>query len=302
MSKEKITWLNLRLFEGGAAGGAAAASGGEGAGAETSGVAHQEETEYRYGIQTDTDDQSNQDSDTGVDYSAAFDEMIKGDYKEAYQAKVKETIDKRFKNQADNEKTLQAYDAALTPLYDKYQVTFGDRDALFQAIGNDSSLYDDLAYEQGLTAEQYMRMKQLEATERQHQEMVAQQELENQARQQYMAWYDEGEKLKELYPGFDLATEAQNPDFIRDLEQGRSVKKAYEAAHLDEILRGALQKTAQNAAEGAINSIRARGLRPSENGASSRPGVVVKQDVNNLTDADLDRIVQQARAGKTIRF
>lgn len=304
--KDMTRWLNLRLFgEGGATGGPSGSAGGEGAGAATSSVAHSDETEYVYGVQADTNQSSHaSDSGTQQEDSAlpSFDDLIKGDYKEAYEAKIKDAIDRRFKNQADNEATLKAYDDALTPLYDKYQVGYGDRDALFEAIGNDSSLYDDLAYEQGLTPEQYKHLKQLEATEKEHQEMLRQQELDNQAREQYMAWFDEGEKLKELYPNFDLASEVQNPDFIRDLESGRSVRKAYEAAHLDEIMAGALQRTAQNAAQGAINSIRARGMRPSENGASNRPGVVVKNDVNNLTDADLDRIVAQVRAGKTIRF
>ena len=303
MSKKKIM-LNLHLFDGSASGGASSA-GGEGGGADNSGLAHQEEKEYVYGIQNE-DNSSNQASDSGQAEDGAempsFEDLIKGQYKEAYQAKLKENIDKRFKNQADNEALLQKYDDSLIPLYDKYGVGYGDRDALFEAIGNDSSLYDDIAYEQGLSPEQYKRMKQLEATEREHQEMMQKQAIDEQARQQYDAWYQEGEALKELYPSFDLAEEVKNPDFIRDITNGRSVRKAYEAAHLDEIMAGALQKTAQNAAQGAINSIRSRGLRPSENGAASKPGVVVKDDVNNLTDADLDRIVAQARAGKVIRF
>ena len=303
MSKKEIL-LNLRMFGDGASGSSSSA-GGEGGGADNSGLAHQEEKEYIYGIQSE-DNSSNQASDTGQAEGSegmpSFEELIKGQYKEAYQAKLKENIDKRFKNQQDNEALLQKYDDSLIPLYDKYGVGYGDRDALFEAIGNDSSLYDDLAYEQGLSAEQYKRMKQLEATEREHQEMMQKQAIDEQARKQYDEWYQEGEDLKELYPSFNLAEEVKNPDFLRDITNGRSVRKAYEAAHLDEIMAGALQKTAQNAAQGAINSIRSRGLRPSENGAASKPGVVVKNDVNELTDADLDRIVAQARAGKVIRF
>ena len=109
-------------------------------------------------------------------------------------------------------------------------------------------------------------------------------------------------ELQQLYPNFDLTKELENDEFREDaLHSGKPLRKVYEAAHLDEILQGAVQTTAQKVRESVTNNIRARGMRPAENGTKIG-SVSVKKNVNDLTDKDIDRIIARARAGEIIKF
>lgn len=52
------------------------------------------------------------------------------------------------------------------------------------------------------------------------------------------------------------------------LRSGVDARTAYEVVHKDEIIGGAMQYTAQRVQEKVVNDIRARGMRPPENGGS----------------------------------
>ena len=100
----------------------------------------------------------------------------------------------------------------------------------------------------------------------------------------------DGEALRGIYPDFALAAEVQNPDFARLLKAGVSVRTAYEACHLRDLLGGAMQYTAD------------RANRPPENGATPGAGAVLKTDVNSLTRAQREQIERRVAHGERIRF
>lgn len=60
--------------------------------------------------------------------------------------------------------------------------------------------------------------------------------------------------------------------------------------------------TAQKVREKVVEDIRARGMRPSENGAVSSPAAVTKTDVNALTKAQREEIEKRVLRGEKIRF
>jgi hypothetical protein len=99
-----------------------------------------------------------------------------------------------------------------------------------------------------------------------------------------------------------LKTELQNPQFQRLIRSGIDVKTAFEVIHKDEIIPAAMQYTAKTVEQKVVNNIRANGMRPSENGVTSKSPVEVKSDVSKLTKADRQEIIRRVRQGEKISF
>lgn len=307
--------MNLRLFDGGAAAGASA--GGEAGGNATgsnAGFADQNKTEkVVYGIQdtdpavTETQEAETNNKDDAkpaqsdpVDKGKAFEDMIKGDYKEQFDARVKQILDKRFKGQAELEKFKADSQEILDIMYAKYGVK--DLKSLQKAVQEDDSYFEEAAEAENLSVEQYKYKLKLEKENAQMKQAQEEAERIRQANNMYAQWQKESESLKTRYPNFSLENEASNPQFVKLLRSGIDVKTAFETIHHDEILSGAMMQTAQAVRKNVTDSIKARGLRPSENGINAQAGVIVKNDVSKLTPKDRAEIARRARMGETIKF
>jgi len=108
----------------------------------------------------------------------------------------------------------------------------------------------------------------------------------------------EADELKKLYPDFDVETELENPVFVSLVNQGLSMKTAYEAIHLDEIKT----KGAEEAGKKAILGYKKNALRPEENGISLRLGGILKSGVHSLSKKDRAELAKRARKGEIITF
>jgi hypothetical protein len=113
---------------------------------------------------------------------------------------------------------------------------------------------------------------------------------------------NQAEETKKVYPSFDLRTEMANPKFLDLLKSNIDVRTAYEVLHKDDIIRGAMQFTAQTVESKIAKKIAANGARPAENGMSSGSAAVVKSDVSQLSKADRDEIRRRVARGEKIRF
>jgi len=51
-----------------------------------------------------------------------------------------------------------------------------------------------------------------------------------------------------------------------------------------------------------IDTVRARGLRPRENGMQSKAPLKVKKNISNLSNEDMDRINKRVARGETVTF
>ena len=309
--------MNLCLFGEGAAAGAPAGGSAEGsATGSNAGVAAQKTQPEKvvYGIQenegavvenstqaeentTKNDAQTQSDP---VDKGKAFEDMIKGDYKEQFDARVKQILDRRFKAQEDLEKFKADSQEILDIMYAKYGVK--DLKSLQKAVQDDDSYFEEAAEAENLTVEQYKYKLKLEKENAQLKQAEQEAERVRQARNMYAQWQTQSESLKTRYPNFSLEKEAQNPQFVRLLQNGIDVKTAFETIHHDEILSGAMLQTANAVRKNVTDSIKARGLRPSENGINAQAGVIVKNDVSKLTPKDRAEIARRARMGETIKF
>ena len=306
--------MNLCLFGEGAAAGAS--SGGEAAGSatgSTSGVADQKTQPERvvYGIQdTDTEasaqtESTNQNDDKQtksdpVDKGKAFEDMIKGDYKEQFDARVKQILERRFKDRDELVQFRNESQEILDLMYAKYGVK--DLKALQKAVQEDDTYFEEAAAAENLSVEQYKYKLKLEKENAQFKQAQQEAERIRQANNAYADWQRQSESLKTRYPNFSLEKEAHNPQFVKLLQNGIDVKTAFETIHHDEILSGAMTQTAQAVRKSVTDNIKARGLRPSENGINAQAGVIVKNDVSKLTPKDRAEIARRARMGETIKF
>jgi len=305
----RIPRFFIQLFgEGGGAG--AGAAGGAPAGAESAAPAQPQQgvkqnplADVRYGKQEGASDAGAQQvgKPAGDDRTAQFEALIKGEYKDLYDQRVQDTIQKRLKGQAETVNRYNALSPVLEMLGQKYGVDANDAEALSKAIEEDSSFYEDEAIERGMSVEQ---LKEIKKMERENRELKAQMDRERnqqQVDQILMKWHEDSENLKTVYPDFDFDREMQtNEQFSRLLQSNIDVRTAYEVTHLNDIIPAAMNFTAQKVEEKVTNKIRAGQNRPQEGAMGNRSPVVVKSDPSKYTKADMQEIFRRVGNGERI--
>ena len=301
--------LNLQLFAEGAGGGDGG-TGAEGAtGATVTAAVSQNKgaknplAGVKYGIQAEEASHSPDVSlPTTEDRNAKFEELIKGEFKDLYDARVQDTIQKRLKSSKETVDKYNSLAPTLEMLAKKYGVESSDIEALNKAIEEDDSYYEEEALERGMTVQQ---LKEIKKMERENASLKAEMEAQNRkdnAAQQYATWMRQAEEAKKLYPNLNFEAETQNPQFRQLLLSGIDVGSAYLVCHKDEIIPAAMQYTAKTVEQKLTNKVIANGARPSENGNSSQSASVVKSDVSQLSKADRQEIIRRVQRGEKIRF
>ena len=236
------------------------------------------------------------------DRNAKFEALIKGEYKDLYDARMQDTIQKRLKGSRETVEKYEALTPTLEILAKKYGVDASDVKALNKAIEEDDSYFEEEALEKGITVEQ---LKQIRKIERENADLKRQMEEQNRkenANKTYAMWMEQAEKAKTVYPSLDLRTELQNPQFVNLLRSNVDVKTAFEVLHKDEIIPAAMQYTAKTVEQKLTNKIIANGARPAENGNNSQSATVVKSDVSQLSKADRAEIIRRVQRGEKISF
>ena len=301
-----IPMLNLQLFaEGAGDGGTAEGQGVTEAAAlpQTKGAKNNPLADVKYGIQEEAPAAKVQaETVAQPDRNAEFEKLIKGEYKDLYDAKVQDTIQKRLKGQKETVDKFNALSPTLEMLAKKYGVDAGDIEALNNAISEDDSYYEQEALEKGMSVQQ---LKEIKRMERENADLKAQMEeaqRQENGKKLYAAWMQQADEAKKIYPSFDLETEMSNPKFLDLLRSNIDVRTAYEVLHKDDIIRGAMHFTAQTVESKLSKKIASNGARPSENGMSSQSAAVVKSDVSQLSKADRAEIIRRVQRGEKIRF
>lgn len=224
--------------------------------------------------------------------------VVDGEFKDLYQQETQRMIDRRFKHTKGLEEQIASQQPILDQLAQRYGTTPGDMAALQNAINNDSAMWEAAAEDAGMTVEQY---KQVEALKRQNASLMRfqqQRQAEIAAQRQLQQWQQEAEELKQLYPDFDLEEFASDPQNVEYLRHHVPMQMVYEYSHRDAIMAD----NARQVQKSVVDNIRAKGMRPRENGASSQPGVTVKDKVEDLTDQDIDEIMRRVARGERISF
>ena len=211
-------------------------------------------------------------SDAGVqeDRSSAFEKLIKGEFKQEYDARIRDTLQKRLKDHKDLSQKLEALTPAVRAMAQRYGVDPEDIPALTRAVETDRA-----------TA---IRQPQLQA---QHQTQV----WKNQALQTY-----------QTYPDFDLGREMADPRFTRLLRADVDVKSAYELLHRQEHIAQAMAYAAGQTERRLADKLTAAKNRPGENGMTGASAAAAKQDVSQMSRRTRAEIIRRVQQGETIRF
>ena len=238
------------------------------------------------GAQTGAESPVDAESETGAaaDCENEFDELIKTKFKEQFAKRTQAIIDRRFKEY----KNLEAYRDTVSPIVEELLSESGLKN------GDEAEL-------RKLLLEKTQEIPAI--TETDEQNKASAQSIPESFRRDIAGWAEQSEKLKEIYPEFDLRRElsAENA-FSRLLLGGVSVRDAYETVHRDEILGGAMAYTAGVVREQMVRNIEAKGRRPLENSVLSENAVVTSKSVESLSSADILKILKQVENGASISF
>lgn len=311
--------LNLQLFAEGtgsaSAGGADGGTGSEGA----MGVTETVTTSQRKGVKSnplanvvygkqpqakveESSPVSEVKSNTTEDRNAKFEELIKGEYKDLYDARMQDTIQKRLKASKETVDKYNELTPTLEVLAKKYGVNASDIKALNKAIQEDDSYFEEEALEKGVTVEQLKEIKKMERENAELKKQMEERTRKETASKQYAQWMQQAEEAKRTYPNLNLNEEAKNPQFLRLLNSGVDVGTAYKAIHMDELIPAAMQYTAKTVEQKIANKVMANGSRPTENGNSSQGATVVKNDVSKFTKLDRQEIQRRVARGEIIEL
>ncbi len=236
---------------------------------------------------------------------ARYRALMDGEFKDLYTEDTQRIIDRRFKETKGLQESLDAQQ----PIIDRLLVRYGAKDVaeLAKVLETDDVTAQAAADRLGETLEQYRERERqdLERLRTQRENVTLREQLEavkarEHSQRQIEHWAGEAVAMAEQYPGFDLTAELENPEFMSSLEKGVPMELAYKLLHMDEIVQTAAQKAADEREQAVLESIRARGARPPENGASAQNGVATGTDVSKLTREQRAEIARRANRGETI--
>ncbi|MBR3928473.1 MAG: hypothetical protein IKJ65_05660 [Clostridia bacterium] len=211
-----------------------------------------------------------QDNEKADQRKAYFENLIRGEYKQAFDQRVQKIIDKRFRDM----RILKEQAAKIKPVLDALSEKYGEADA-----------------------EKLVRILKDEAP--QFRSGLA--ERQKAAFAKAMKWREDAEQLRQMSPEFDLAGEMKNAAFTSLLKAGVDMKTAYRAMHQDEILNSAVKYAAEKARDQTMKEMRMHASRPEENGAGGRGGAkMAPLGVNSMTRAEREEIERRCARGEKV--
>ena len=295
--KIKSIWVDLSLFDG-----------GEGATGEGSpaGEVSSEATESAAETQAGEEEQSDADSQPTEEERLKAYQEFKKEYKDLYTKEFQDTFNRRFKDVKNMEKQLGEYSQLMEMLNERYDCT--DVKSAMEALDNDTTFWEQKAYDEGLPVEKVKEISKLKRENRAFQEHMNFIQSQQRATQTREAWEAEAANLQAQYPDLDIDAEVADQrfqDLLVSLTKAgfpNPVQIAYESCHADEVKGAIANYVAQQTEKKVTDNIKAKGARPVENGASSSNAFSQKVDVSKLTDKEMDEYIKRASRGEMISF
>ena len=324
--------MNLRMFEGGAAGAGAAPAAGPDGGAEAAEV---QEGVLEDGTQVDArlaarmEKQARkrrergeepvrqaaqktavmqQENAPGPETQKSLDdqwqEAKRGMFREQYARDVQAAVQDRFKNQKDANEQLAKVQPALQALAKKLGLDENDVDGVVNTILDDDSLYEDAAEEAGMTVEGY---KNYLAMQKENQAIKAREQQEQQdmfMRRHFQNLAMQGEEMKKTFPNFDLRKEMENETFRRLVapNSGLDVHAAYYAVHHAELEPQAMAYGIKRGMQQMSQTLQANKARPVEGAMKRGQPADVAVDPRSMSREERQRLIERARRGEKIQF
>ena len=129
------------------------------------------------------------------------------------------------------------------------------------------------------------------------------QNMRRAAEQTAARWSREADELTAQCPDFDLGAALNDTQFCALLRAGVDVRTAWFALHAQALLEAACVRAGRSAEQRVAEHIRARGLRPAENGLGcGGAGIVVRPDVSRMSRADRAALAARAERGERVKL
>ena len=242
-----------------------------------------------------------------TDPDAEFKALIgkDGKYKDAFEKQFQAVFDRRFKNVKADQERLTKIQPIIDSLASKYGIEDGDPDKLSEALDQDTTFWEEAAEEAGFDdVKQFRQFRQLQAENARFQDAQRQAEAEKQIEQQVQTWAQQAKELQDAGDyQFDPLTELKNPDMQRLLQAGIPFRTAYESVHMDDIKQSIAKAAATSTEKRVVDTVRAKGVRPKENGASGGAGVSFNPaDPDTWTDDQFKEVWRRVKAGEEIKL
>lgn len=187
-----------------------------------------------------------------------------GEYGDLYRQRVQKAVSDRM---ARANRAAEAVQPVMDLLRQRYATD--DPAKIAEELGKDNDFWQSAADRAGMDVDDFRNMQQIKAREQRLRAQVEQMTQQRAQEQLEAQWRAQGDELKAKYPGFDIDRECQNPTFARMLTAGATVENAYQALHHDELVQHAIDYAMGRAQKSVADTVRANGMRPAENGASS---------------------------------
>jgi len=246
----------------------------------------------------ETDAQSQIASQDAKNKEAEFEKLIKGDFKEQFEKRVRDNMKRRFKESSATKEKAAQNEKIIDVLMSKYGIDKFDASELIDAINSDKASKMGEKIPSDANEDILRRIRELELEN----EQMKKQRAEKAMQDTIKSWVNDEKALKENYPDFNIETEAKNPEFLKLLKAGASLKSAYLAVHHEEIVKDLVEKAAMEAKEKTALSIKTRGQRPLENGMTAKSTALYKTDVSKLSPAQRAEIAKRVAKGEIISF
>ncbi len=303
--------MNLHLFDGAASAGDGGASSASSASAGTASEnnSNADNTQSATGRVTDSNDSIKQVANASRqniavtssddERRAHFEDYIRGEGKSYFDERVQKIINGRFKETKTLEKNAKTLEPMLKTLASIYGVDADNLQELSDAVLNDNKMYEEKAKKNGVSVEVQKKFDKIQLENEQLR--ATQQEQEQNERTQRILddWHSQAKELKQEFPDFDFDSEINsNKDFYDLIAHGQSVRIAYIASNIDKYTDSVRARTEKN----ITDNIKARGMRPNENGVSSTATASSNFNVKNLTPAQRRDLANRAEKGEIITF
>ena len=118
----------------------------------------------------------------------------------------------------------------------------------------------------------------------------------------YSDWMEQGERLKQLFPDFDIRAELSDSRFSGMLLAGVDIASAYQAVHAGDILPAAMEYAAKTVEARLSAAMRSGAYRPGENGLGSTAAALTGRNVNHMTRQDYDKYCRMVERGERVSF
>lgn len=274
--------LNLRMFDGEGGGEGSAATGAEAAAPGTT--------------------EGQQAEQTPEEREKAFNDMINGDFRDLFDARMQKAIKERVGEVKQLQQQLQQQNDVIGLVAKKYGISTDKMGDIREALESDDVFWEEAAADQGMTVDSYKKMVKLEAENEALHKAREEAERKNQKDAVFQKWDREAEELKRMYPQFDLQSEIQDKRFLDLMGAGIDMRTIYETLHHDEILPALMQQTAKAATKQQAAAARSGQMRPAENGMSSRPAAQTVKDPAKMTKEERQEYARRAARGEIITF